>query len=185
MRDVLDPVARVARPLAELPRQQRVGRLVGGRCGVTWRMRIAHQAGGTACAELRERRRRGAKLARGEREEPLEPIAERVELAPAVRLYGLPPTIASLEWKSRLSTGSPRAARSARQRRSCPRATSTTAAASACCSEPQRAQHALGRVRPRRARVGVLQRPRQRAGSAPPRPAPRARRCVPGVVALS
>ena len=161
MRHVLDRVAALARPLAELPRQQRVGRLI--RRQVRRDVEDVHavrlsavRAGGTprtstgVGAEVPAWRTRGT--ARADRRTRRAP--------PAVRLYGLPPTMASLEWKSRFSTGSPAAREAARERHHVVQRR-IRRPQPAQPQQSERAQHALGRVGPRRARVRVLQPLRQ------------------------
>ena len=88
--------------------------------------------------------------------------SQKAASSASVLLYGLPPTIASLEWKSRFSTGSPARREIAREadhvverriRRPQP----------AHARDAELPEHALRRVVARRARVEILQPPRQPA----------------------
>ena len=88
----------------------------------------------SSVAELRERHRPGASFRSNDRNRSSR--SQNASSSACVRLYGLPPTIASLEWNRRFSTGSSAAREVPRERRSCPRATSTTAAAIACATMP-------------------------------------------------
>ena len=161
----------------------------GGRCGVTWRICIA--VGGRPWLGAVELVANSANVtgvaprARASRTRRSVRADRRTRRArPRVRLYGLPPTIASLEWKSRFSTGSPAAREIPRERRSCRRATSTTAAATASARRRASAARASSCSCAARARRDTAAASATR-GSARPRPALRARRWCPAWSALS
>ena len=142
MRHVLDrrrPRSRAQSP--ELPRQQRVGGLIGRQVrrdvqdahavsrGSTARRNSANVTGAAPSSRVANARKRSSR-------------SQNASSSPCVRLYGLPPTMASLEWNSRFSTGSPRPRERRAPAPSSRRATSTTAAASASGAVPAPAARA-------------------------------------------
>ena len=153
----------------------------GGRCGVTWtdahlRFASGDASGPTASATSRAVASRGTRRTStgsapssldGERQEPLQPIAERVEL-------GLGPVV-----RAAADDGLARVEEQVQHRLAAPRARSRASAIMSSSdeydgrshrrrSDAELPQHALGRVRPRRARVERTAAAWAAAGSAPP-----------------
>src|SRR5262245_49856405 len=101
-------VAARARPLAELKRQQRIGRLIGRQMGrdvkdphsLQYACRNSANVAGTAPSWVRAKSKKRSRR------------SQKAASSASLVLYGLPPTMASLEWNSKLSTGSPASARS-------------------------------------------------------------------------
>ena len=144
----------LGRPQPELPRKQRVGGLIRRQVRRDVNDVQVSLAPAVAAAELRERDRLGAELLRRERQEPLQPIAEGVELA-CGPIVGTAADDGFARVEEQVEHRLARAREVARERDHVfERRVGRPQPAKP--QQPQDAQQPLGRVRPRRARVGVL-----------------------------